>query len=421
MAKRARPEFYWDAKRKQWRKTLKHPVTGKWSVSVYGNTKAELRENVELKKAELAELQAANADGNAQNLKVFEYAQQWYKLNAPGVVERTRSGYRTVINKHICPVIGDLELAAVTADDAKRVVAVATEQDLAKETQKKIINVLKKMFADAEDAGKIKTNPCRRLTAKGRATIKKKALTREQQKTVVDALADEPIGIFVQLCLFCGLRREEALGLMWEDVHMPEDGKAPWIEVCRTCTWPHNQPVIEAYAKSAAGHRKLALPDVLAARLKVEPRTSPYVCHTVEGKPYSEASFRKAWAAVTNRVEHSVTYKRRDPETKVWREVTTDLKLGDPVPYKDYAIAFDFSFTPHMLRHTYITELVYANVPLKTVQYLAGHATPTITLQIYADIMLNKPDDTLGAVNESFKHFQVQMPSSSAAENAPSR
>ena len=419
MPKNARSEFYWDEKRKQWRKTLKHPVTGKWSVSVYGNTKAELRENVELKKAELAELAASN--GNARDLRVFEYAQQWYKLNAPGVVERTRSGYRTAINKHICPVIGELELAAVNYEDVKQVIAVATEKNLAKETQKKIINVLRRMFADALEAKRITSNPCQKLKAKGRTPIKKKALTREQQKTVVDALADEPIGIFVQLCLFCGLRREEALGLMWEDVHLPEDGKAPWIEVCRTCVWPHNQPVVEAYAKTDAGHRRIAVPDALAARLRAEPRTSPYVCHTAAGKPYSESSFRKAWAVVTGRMEHTVTYKRRDPETKVWREVKTDLKLGDPVPYKDYQIAFDFKFTPYTLRHTYITELVYANVPLKTIQYLAGHATPTITLQIYADIMLNKPDDTLGGINESFKHFQVQSPSSKSVEIAGNR
>jgi len=33
----------------------------------------------------------------------------------------------------------------------------------------------------------------------------------------------------------------------------------------------------------------------------------------------------------------------------------------------------DFEVTPHQLRHTYITNLLYSGVDPKTVQYLAGH------------------------------------------------
>ena len=40
---------------------------------------------------------------------------------------------------------------------------------------------------------------------------------------------------------------------------------------------------------------------------------------------------------------------------------------------KNIVYSLDFDVTPHLLRHTYITNLLYAGVDPKTVQYLAGH------------------------------------------------
>lgn len=55
-------------------------------------------------------------------------------------------------------------------------------------------------------------------------------------------------------------------------------------------------------------------------------------------------------------------------------------------------------FTPHYLRHNYATELIYANIPLKTVQYLMGHKNIQMTMDIYADV--RKDDEN---VNEMVK------------------
>lgn len=44
----------------------------------------------------------------------------------------------------------------------------------------------------------------------------------------------------------------------------------------------------------------------------------------------------------------------------------------------------DFDVIPHLLRHTYITNLLYAGVDSKTVQYLAGHENSKTTMDLYA-------------------------------------
>ena len=46
-----------------------------------------------------------------------------------------------------------------------------------------------------------------------------------------------------------------------------------------------------------------------------------------------------------------------------------------------------------MLRHTYITNLLYAGVDPKTVQYLAGHENSKTTMDIYARVKYNKPEE----------------------------
>ena len=52
--------------------------------------------------------------------------------------------------------------------------------------------------------------------------------------------------------------------------------------------------------------------------------------------------------------------------------------------------------TPHQLRHTYTTNLIYASVDPKTVQYLAGHENSKVTMDIYAKVKYNKPANYMG-------------------------
>ena len=61
-----------------------------------------------------------------------------------------------------------------------------------------------------------------------------------------------------------------------------------------------------------------------------------------------------------------------------------------------------FDVTPHLLRHTYITNLLYAGVDPKTVQYLAGHENSKTTMDIYAQIKYNQPEQLCAVVNSAF-------------------
>ena len=66
----------------------------------------------------------------------------------------------------------------------------------------------------------------------------------------------------------------------------------------------------------------------------------------------------------------------------------------------------DFEVTPHQLRHTYITNLIAANVDPKTVQYLAGHESSKITMDIYAKVKYNRPKDVVKLLEGAFLQWE---------------
>ena len=70
---------------------------------------------------------------------------------------------------------------------------------------------------------------------------------------------------------------------------------------------------------------------------------------------------------------------------------------------KDLIYSLDFPVTPHQLRHTYITNLIYAGIDPKTVQYLAGHKTCVVTMDIYAKMKYNRPEELYGVINGALK------------------
>lgn len=80
--------------------------------------------------------------------------------------------------------------------------------------------------------------------------------------------------------------------------------------------------------------------------------------------------------------------------------LSRDLPLEGQKPL---TCTLDFNVTPHLLRHTYITNLIHEGVDPKTVQYLAGHENSKVTMDIYAKVKYNKPWELAAVVNDAFQ------------------
>lgn len=383
MAKNTRPDYSWDESRQRWRKRVKNPATGKYT-NVYGKTKAECREKAAARVAELAD------EVSSTGTLVWEYARQWYTLNTASLSSKRREDYRNAINNHICPAIGNKRLDDVRLDDG---LAILKNGPASKSAQQKIVTTLKRMFTAAADNELIRRSPFDSLKAGGTPPAEKKPLTKEQQSALIAAVQGLSIEPFVQLCLYAGLRREEALGLMWQDVHL--DAVPPYLDVRRACSWGgKNQAVVTEQLKSAAARRSIPLPPPLAehlAELRQHTKSQYVVCNQ-SGGAMSATGFRRAWGTIAQRT------------------VREGYKLGDTVRNSSVIISLDFHVTPHQLRHTYITELIMAGADIKTVQYLAGHATVSLTLNIYTHLMANRPEDTAAQVLKAFSAQSSRPP-----------
>ena len=212
--------------------------------------------------------------------------------------------------------------------------------------------------------------------------------------------------VFIMLGLYAGLRREEILGLQWDSVYL--DTEAPYLTVRRAWHTEHNRPVISTELKTAAAERNIPLPDHLAACLREAKKksTSDFVVANRDGDPLSYTQFKRLWQYVVTR-----TAKPRIARKQVDGKYVKYMlypELGEKARNNGHVVySLDFEVTPHLLRHTYITNLIHASVDPKTVQYLAGHENSRITMDIYAKVKYNRPDDVVKAMTSAFAEWDA--------------
>lgn len=371
MPRKAKKQYGRDGQ--YYRKRITRP-DGK-TEDVYARTVTELNEKVIQRKAELA------SGVKPQEMYVYEYCAGFYARKAPHLSTDRQNLYQSQINKVICPVIGGKLLREVTLDDLKDVMA--TRAHLSHRSQQDTVQILKQIFSAAADADVIPKDPSLKLVPGGKPKKPKQALTDPQQAKLLAAVQGLKVEPCVMLGLYTGMRRGEICGLRWSCVHL--DGPAPFIEVRRACRWPDKiHPEVTDDLKSAAAFRDIPIPPQLVEFLQLVKRSLPvqdgrriaswYVYGTEDGKPVSLTTFRRRW------------------ETIRTRSTASGRELGEKIPKHPVTVTLDFMPTPHVLRHTYVTRLVLSRMDLKRVQYLAGHADPEITLQIYTSLQKADPD-----------------------------
>ena len=364
---------------------------GVW-IPVYAKTPEELEAKVA---ARLTQIEAAKA--LAASPYVYQVAADWYATTTQRSFKR-REDYRNAINRHICPVIGQMHIAEVTSADVASVMTAA--DGYSRSLQDKIASTLRQVFSYAEEQGYISSSPCDKIKAGGKKPAEKSALTPAEQATLLRVVSGQQIEGFVRLGLFAGLRREEILGLMWDCVVL--DGPAPHVKVRRALRWEHNRPIVSDALKSYAARRDVPIPPQLSNWLRERQAASGYVICTKAGQPWSEASFKSAWGYIKRRQTGTASRQRLDPKTRKLYKVQVEKKLGDKVPNSAVTIEIDFPVTPHILRHTYATSLLMAGTNIKVVQHLLGHEKVDTTLNIYTHLMERSAEAHIGAVCEAF-------------------
>lgn len=308
---------------------------GKTKV-VYGHTQAELLQKVQ----EIRQQDSAGIVVGDHTL-VGEWAQVWLGSYKSKLRYATVEMYRNAYNNHIMGRLGGMELREVRPVHIRSVLEDVA--DCSESLQHKVLITMRQIFTTARQNHLVLHDPTEGLQITPHARPKRKEyLTRTEAETLMQAVTEPRARAFCALCLYCGLRKEEALGLQWSDIGPDR------LVVARAMTFGSNQQLPVDELKNKASYRMLPLPDKLCKVLDTTPRLSWYIVPAAGGAPMTRTAFSRLWGRVR--------------------------------------AAVDFEVRPHMLRHTYATTLYHAGVDLRTAQQLLGHSSIQMTAQIYTHL-----------------------------------
>ena len=368
-------------------------------VALYARTPEEL-----YNKETIALEQIENATFHRKTPTVAEYCEKWLLMQSVHVRTTTLTDYTSKVRRHIIAELGDKRMGEVSLDDIQ--LALVSVSKKSASVYKSVVILYKSIFRAAKESRIIDNNPTIYLTTKGGGVPQKDkaALTDDQVERLLDAVEGLPTYVFVMLGLYAGLRREEILALKWDSVYL--DGNFPYLTVRRAWHTENNRPVILEELKTKAAERNIPLPTCLAECLKEtkENSTSEYVVPNRDGDPLSYTQFKRLWQYVVTRTVKERSYYRYEDGKRVKHTVTP--VLGEKAAHNGNVVySLDFEVTPHQLRHTYITNLIHSSVDPKTVQYLAGHESSKITMDIYAKVKYNRPDELVRTMGNAFSQW----------------
>lgn len=363
-------------------------------VSLYGKTCEELYEKVQDTKRQIEDSEFRRSFPTVE-----EYCEKWLKMRSATIRATTLKSYETAVRQHIEKPIGLMYMDEVTTDDLRLMLVPLAK--LSSATYSNVVMLTKSIFHSAEQSGVIRYNPAEALPAKGGVAKKEKpALTDEQVKILLDAIRGLPPYTFVMLGLYAGLRREEILALKWDCVFLDE--QTPYLSVRRAWHTEKDQPVISTELKTPAARRDIPIPPCLVECLRAEKSSSisDYVVANSKGGPLTKSQFFKKWQYIKVRSTQERHYCRYVNGQIIHCNIQP--RLGEHAPNNPKLVySIDFHVSPHQLRHTYITNLIYASVDPKTVQYLAGHENSRMTMDVYAKVKYNKPQQLYSVINQA--------------------
>ena len=366
---------------------------------VYGKTRLELEQKIDLLK-----LDAYATRSPEKNPTVEEYCRKWLQMQSGNIRFTTMVDYTSKIERHIISTLGEKLMREVTLDDLKMMLVPVSEKSAS--VFKSVRILTKAIFDSAEESRVIDRNPAKYLDTKagGKEMKERAVLTDEQAERLLKATEGHLSHLFIMLGLDTGLRREEILALQWDCVFLNE--KNPYLHVGRAWHTEHNRPVIMTELKTRSSERDVPLTDRLIKLLKKTKAKSKsvLVISNSEGGPLSYTQYKRLWHHIV--VQTAFPRPARKMVGGKYVKYTIYPELGKPARNNGKVVyCLDFKVTPHQLRHTYITNLIHVGVDPKTVQYLAGHKNSKITMDVYAKVKYNRPEELADILDDVFAEW----------------
>lgn len=195
----------------------------------------------------------------------------------------TRANYEQYLKRYILPFLGQVPLNEITVATIQAfyndMADSDTHRNLNAATIKRVRGFTSRIFSVALEMGLIEDTPFknRLLTIQADTGGHHKALPDseiDRVKKTIPSLEDSELRLYFALLAYTGMRREEIMGMRWENISLTD---ATAYVRC-TVTYPdRSKPVIQQSAKSVFSLRPVLLPEPLMQILRPLAKTSGFL------------------------------------------------------------------------------------------------------------------------------------------------
>ena len=283
-----------------------------------------------------------------------DYAWSYYKrYKEPRIAENSKVRETAAINA-LCKYFSGRSVEEITADDVQDFMNARASSGVCKTTITDNLKTLRYILNSAVEDKIREDNPAKssKLSKVGEDTEGIEALPLEIITQIIAGIGkikDKKVQLMVALLALTGVRREEALGLQWDDI----DFENKVININRAVTYPRGKLTVKP-PKSKAGKRTIPIPDKLITILNNYPRIQ-----SVDGN-----------YLFLNRNNRLLSQRQVD-------YILRDIRKEIGIP----------NVTAKTFRTTFATMMVATNgVTIKELQRIMGHSKVQTTMDIYAKV-----------------------------------
>ncbi|NNN08754.1 MAG: site-specific integrase [Acidimicrobiaceae bacterium] len=299
-------------------------------------------------------------DGNITLSLLFE---RWSQdVMRHQVEETTLSNYMSVVRHHILPALGHKKLVELNVNDIDRLLSTKRDCGLAPSTVRRIRTILAQCLDQAIRWGLLFKNVASLSRTPKSMRTEGRTFSRDQAHQFLNATQGNRLAALYALMLCTGLRRGEALGLMWPDF----DRDTGIIRVSRQLK-RDSRGLVTSDTKTFRSRRAVNLPrPMILVLLEHEQRQ-------VHERERRGARWRDSGFIFTTGNGAPV-----DPRnfSRDFRKVCDAAGLGH--------------WHPHELRHSAASLMLAQWVALHIVSQVLGHSSIRMTSDVYGHLL--EPD-----------------------------
>lgn len=336
------------------------PGDKKWYY-VYAPTLEEIRKKEEEIQRDLLD----GIDYAGGEITVAELVDRYINLRR-GLTQNSMRAYGTAIKRIHADPFGKRKIKTVKLSDGKSWFVALHDAGMKQNTIGVIQSVIRPAFEMAVDDDMIRKNPFKFKLSDvvPNDAYVRTALTKAQQERYLQFIRDEGNGNYyddIVILLGTGLRVSELYGLTKADIDFDRRCVHVRRQLCRTA----DKPYFVAPPKTKSGFRSVPMTDAVYMALKrvIENRGCPKVEMMVDG--YSGFLFLD-----------------KDDKPKVAMHLENYMRGMQRKYIKLHGKTLP-TVTPHVLRHTFCTNAQQASLDVKSLQYVMGHSTASVTLDVY--------------------------------------